>query len=194
MGTLLVGCSNQQKTAETTQPEVQPASETRMLEELQNNGAKLTEVAGPAAVHVIQEANAEQVPEQWMQYVGRYHTQLSCEDKFARCEKGTAEFVINLLPDGTAHRTFVYMGKVSNDAHSDTSGRNFQKNTWSYDAERSLIVVQRIEGIQFFYRVDAEHNLVVDRERIINVDNINKQYFTTSGHPAPEQNYVLKKF
>ncbi len=33
-----------------------------------------------------------------LQYVGRYHTRISCEDAFADCESGEAEYILNYYP------------------------------------------------------------------------------------------------
>ncbi len=72
--------------------------------------------------------------------------------------------------------------------------RNYKKNTWRYDAEHHQIVIQRVEGIQFFYTIDDQQNLVIDRDQILNASEINKRYFSGAGHHAPEENYVMTKF
>ena len=47
-----------------------------------------------------------------LQYVGRYHTRISCEDAFADCESGEAEYILNLLPNGSAYWNVVHFGRV----------------------------------------------------------------------------------
>lgn len=200
LAVLLMACSNQQKDEASIHEDVQVASEATEPQKKiavekpqQDEGAKLTEAAGPAMAQVSED-EIEPIPDQSMPYVGRYHTEINCEDDFAHCEKGSAEFIINLLPDGTAHRTFVYKGRVSNDSQEEIANRNYKKNTWRYDAEHHQIVVQRVEGIQFFYTIDDQQNLVIDRDRILNIDETNQRYFADAGHHAPEHDYVMTKF
>ena len=54
------------------------------------------------------------ISESDQQYAGRYHTRISCEDNFADCETGEAEYILNLLPDGTAYWNVVHFGRISN--------------------------------------------------------------------------------
>lgn len=55
-----------------------------------------------------------------MPYVGRYRVDISCSDPYVGCERGTANFILNLLADGTAHRSIVHMGKIMfNSSHQD---------------------------------------------------------------------------
>ena len=199
LAVLLMACSNQQKDEDSLHEDAQLSAEKNSskkniaLEKTeQDEGSKLTEAAGPTVTQVLVD-QITPVSDISMPYVGRYHTEINCEDKFAHCEKGSAEFIINLLPDGTAHRTFVYKGRVSNDSH-DLANRNYKNNTWHYDPKHHQIVVQRIEEIQFFYKIDDQQNLVIDRDRILNVDDTNKKYFSVAGHHAPEKNYVMTKF
>ena len=180
-----------QVASEATEPQKKITEEKTQQDD---KGEKLTEAAGPTVTQALEDDHVAQVSNVSMPFVGRYHTEINCEDKFAHCEKGSAEFIINLLPDGTAHRTFVYKGRVSNDSHDELANRNYKKNTWHYDEEHHQIIVQRIEGIQFFYSINDEQNLVIDRDKILNIDKTNKNYFSVKGHHAPEHNYVMTKF
>jgi len=157
----------------------------------------LTEVAGQATLPTINKFvpsdEIDKIPTKAEAFVGRYHAQIDCEDPFAMCNKGNAEFIINLLADGTAHRTFVYMGKVTNDSNIIKSNRTYQKNTWIYDEATHEIIVNRIEGIQFFYKVDSQHNLVMDLDKILNGTEANRLYFRQH-NLAPTKAYVLYKF
>jgi len=47
-----------------------------------------------------------------LQYVGRYNTRISCEDAFADCESGEAEYILNLLPNGSAYWNVIHFGRV----------------------------------------------------------------------------------
>lgn len=196
MGTFLVGCSNQQKIGEVVHEERKSTSDQVVTKEaviVQDQGEKLTEAAGPSAMHISAVEQDIPVSGDMMKFVGRYHTEISCEDAFAHCEKGTAEYIINLLPDGTAHRTFVYKGKLGSDQKIHISKRNYQKNTWSYDERYNQIIVKRIEGIQFFYNVD-DNQLVINREKTLNDDHTNKRYFEQQKQYLPDQDYVLTRF
>ena len=159
----------------------------------QAEGRKLSEVAGQAALPKSKDDQSEKLSKQALQFVGRYHALIPCDDPFAKCSEGTAEFIINLLPDGTAHRTFVYMGKITNENNKDTVNRVQQENTWFYDQENHQIVIHRIEGIQIFYKVGDHNNLVMDVDQILNSSEANKLYFQEH-HIAPMKAYVLTKF
>lgn len=163
-----------------------------------SEGKKLTDLAGQATLPAVvdmqsQDQQSGEIPTKAETFVGRYHVQMSCEDPFAKCDKGSAEFIINLLPDGTAHRTFVYMGKITYENNDIKSNRAYQKNTWIYDELNHEIVINRIEGIQFYYKVDEQNDLVMDIDKIINGTEENRLYFSQH-HTAPTKAYVLKKF
>jgi len=163
-----------------------------------SEGKKLTDLAGQATLPAMvemkgQDQQSDVVSTKAEAFVGRYHVQMSCEDPFAKCEKGSAEFIINLLPDGTAHRTFVYMGKMTYENNDIKPNRGYQKNTWVYDEVNHEIVINRIEGIQFYYKVDAQNDLVMDIDKIVNGTEENRLYFSQH-HTAPTKAYVLKKF
>lgn len=162
-----------------------------------NTAKSLTEVAGQATLPVASELkdvdqHTEQLPTKAESFVGRYYTQISCEDRFVHCAKGNAEFIVNLLPDGTAHRNIIYMGKMTYENNEIKPNRAYQKNTWVYDEVNHQIIINRIEGVQFFYKIDANNNLVMDLDKILNSSESNKLYFNQS-NPAPEKAYVLKK-
>ena len=162
------------------------------------HGKKLTEVAGQATLPTASEVNALDQPSEAMtpkaqQLVGRYHVQINCEDPFAMCDQGNSEFIINLLPDGTAHRTLVYMGKMTYENNDIKSNRSYQKNTWTYDEANREVIVNRIEGIQFYYKVDAHKNLIMDLDKILNGTEKNKVYFQQN-NIAPTKAYVLTRF
>ncbi len=162
-----------------------------------NTAKKLTEVAGQATLPVTSDPKdvdqqAKQLPTKAESFVGRYYTQISCEDRFVHCTKGNAEFIVNLLPDGTAHRNIIHMGKMTYENNVIKPNRAYQKNTWVYDEVNHQIIINRIEGVQFFYKIDADHNLVMDLDKILNSSESNRRYFNQN-NPAPAKAYVLKK-
>jgi len=163
-----------------------------------DEGKKLTDIAGqailPASATIKNLDHDVTISHQAEEFVGRYHAEISCEDPFVLCDHGKAEFIINLLPDGTAHRTIAYMGKMTYENREISSNRSYQKNTWSYDPDQKEIIVNRGDGSQFFYTVNADHNLVINLNKILNSSEMNKKYFSDKNNPAPENAYVLKKY
>ena len=61
-------------------------------------------MAGQATAPIQTVATEHHIPANHLSYVGRYTTQISCEDKFVMCERGTVDYILTLLPEGTAHR------------------------------------------------------------------------------------------
>ena len=147
---------------------------------------RLTEVAGQATVptQVNSEYTSHHIPENHLTYVGRYTIQISCEDKFVMCERGTVDYILTLLPDGTAHRIFVNAGQISYD-----NEKKYRKDLWFYDEDAHQIVVARASGVNFYYNVDQDHNLIMDKNKIAIATENNREYFKTN--PLPSQNYHL---
>lgn len=203
----LSACDSQQHTLEHSQDHQQQNTTAPQINEKKpialenaNVGRKLTEVAGQATLPITADADDDHSASQVAtisakaeSLIGRYSVTINCKDRFALCDQGNAQFIINLLPDGTAHRTFVYPGKVTYDNNEIKSNRSYEKNTWVYDEENHEVIVNRIEGTQFFYKVDEHQNLVMDLEKILNSSENNRLYFRETEHPAPEKAYILKK-
>ncbi|MCO8056260.1 hypothetical protein [Acinetobacter towneri] len=147
---------------------------------------RLTEVAGQATAPIQTAATEHHIPENHLTYVGRYTIQISCEDKFVMCERGKVDYILTLLPDGTAHRIFVNAGQISYD-----NKKKYRKDLWFYDEDAHQIVVARSTGVSFYYNVDHENNLIMDRNKIAIATENNREYFKT--HPLPSQNYHLIK-
>jgi len=64
-----------------------------------SEGKKLTDLAGQATLPAMVEMKgqgqqSDVVSTKAEAFVGRYHVQMSCEDPFAKCDKGSAEFII----------------------------------------------------------------------------------------------------
>ncbi|RKG39803.1 hypothetical protein D7V20_04155 [Acinetobacter rongchengensis] len=197
---VLVACDSQnpidQEQSEDAQNSLSKVEQDQSAQQT-NAAKKLTEVAGQAtlpapAASELKDLDVEPIPAKAESFVGRYHTQMSCTDRFANCKTGNAEFIVNLLADGTAHRNIVYMGKMTYENNEIKQNRSYQKNTWVYDEVNHEIIINRVEGIQFFYKVDADRNLVMDLDKILNSSESNKLYFNQN-NPAPAKAYVLKK-
>ena len=145
---------------------------------------RLTEVAGQATAPIQTAATEHHIPENHLTYVGRYTIQISCEDKFVMCERGKVDYILTLLPDGTAHRIFVNAGQISYD-----NKKKYRKDLWFYDEDAHQIVVARASGVNFYYNVDQDHNLIMDKNKIAIATENNREYFKSN--PLPSQNYHL---
>ena len=147
---------------------------------------RLTEVAGQATVptQVNSEYTSHQIPVAHQAYVGRYAIQISCEDKFVMCERGTVDYILTLLPDGTAHRIFVNAAQISYG-----NEKKYRKDLWFYDEDAHQIVVARASRVNFYYNIDQDHNLIMDKNKIAIATENNREYFKTN--PLPSQNYHL---
>jgi len=155
-----------------------------------NESAKsLTEVAGKATVPVekTQPVLKNTIPQNAKAYIGRYQCTISCKDPFANCDQGTSDYVINLLADGSAHRTMIHLGQIT-----FASNFHYRQDRWAYDAEHHQVVVYRSNGVKFFYDIDQDKNLVMDLEKIAHASERNQQYFN-AGNPLPQQAYRLLK-
>ena len=156
---------------------------------MEGQGRKLTDIAGRATLPPPEKNSLKKLKlsAQAQQLVGRYRVVIHCDDPFAQCDQGNAEFVLNLLPNGSAHRTFIHMGKVTY-----SSDNRYHKDIWVYDRHLNQVILIRGSGVQFYYDINAEHNLVMNLEKIANFTPENRQFFI-DGNPFPQHAYVLKK-
>lgn len=160
------------------------------------SGKKLTELAGQAsmpdneAASTVQQASAEDKAP----YIGRYHVQISCKDDFVQCSEGSAEYILTLLADGSAYRSIIYTGKLfSEKMAEDRRIRTYRRDTWTVNPESAELVVHLEEGAKFYYRVDQQHNLILDIDRTLDLNNQTNQHFFAAGYPMPTQAYRLIK-
>lgn len=162
-------------------------SNQAMIDQSENEGRSLTDIAGKATLpkqeQVLHQKHA--LADTAEVFVGRYQVTVDCKDPFVGCTNGSAEFVLNLLADGTAHRTYIHMGKVTY-----LSQTGYHQDRWSYDPKLNQIILLRGSGIQFYYDVDQEHNLTMNLDKIANFTPENKRYFA-EGHPMPQFAYKL---
>lgn len=174
---------NSQKGEEVQQP-FTPVAGVQMAEDMPSK--RLSEVAGQPVSPSADDADKALVPEAALAYVGRYQVKISCDDTYVKCEKGTADFILTLLPDGTAHRSIVYLGRVMAGAQM-----NYHLDYWMYDEATHQIIVHRSNGVEIFYDIDDRQNLRMDIEKIATVSTVNQQYF--SRNPLPAHAYYLEK-
>lgn len=153
-----------------------------------HEGRALMDVALGQSSHIVAEQKMSiGLPKEALPYVGRYAVKISCEDGFVYCDEGEADLIISLLPNGFAHRMIVYLGSIT-----FASNRQYRQDRWSYDPYVHQITLHRANGVEFFYDIDKENNIVMDLEEIANATEINRQYFA-EGNPFPLQAYMLKK-
>ena len=162
---------------------------------LDNEGVNLIDVVSQSTVpqqhqrstthHVMQPPSAQQ-----LQYVGRYKTEMSCNMALFACGDGDVDYILNLLPDGSAHRSIVHLGKL----YGIQSGmiKNYRKDFWSYDAACDQIVVHFVEGVDLIYNVDQQKNLLLALDKTLRLDKANNNYFANP-YLAPSYAYQLKK-
>ena len=157
------------------------------------NGAKeqsnsLSKVADRSGIQQAEDDQAHfSLSEVAKPFIGRYKVKVDCLDGFVLCSEGEADFILTLLEDGTTRRSVVQTGNVAFDTNW-----HYRKDSWSYDEIHHQIVVHRDTGVEFFYNVTDEYNLIMDLEKVINGTEVNREYFA-AGNPTPTKAYVLKK-
>lgn len=149
-------------------------------------GKKLTDVAGQVATPIDEEGITDHISDNALPYAGRYRVAVSCKDPIVFCEKGTADFILNLLPDGTAHRTVIHLGTIT-----FASENQYRQDYWKYDELNHQIILKRMSGVEFFYDIDKDKNLTMNLDRIANATDVNRVFFQ-EGNPFPHEAYKLK--
>lgn len=160
----------------------------------QDHGKKLTQVAGQATLPNDDEIKSAPVPEHAKIFIGRFHAKVKCDDSFIPCPEGDAEFILNLLPDGTVHRSIIQIGKVFAEK-TNTPGINvkYRKDTWSVNEAHTELVVHRKEGVNFYYHVINENKITMDLDKIRQGEVDRNQELFSKGYPQPQHAYTLVK-
>ncbi len=183
---LWVACHNADSIAE-----IEATQSTQLdHQNIPETGHKLTDLAGKAVVpenNIAEHKTASVLNKNAAPYIGRYQVEISCSDRYVQCERGTANFILNLLADGTAHRSIVHMGKIT-----FNSSHQYQPDRWSYDSINHQIIVRRENGVKFYYWIQPDLSLKMDLEKIAHADPLNRAFFATD-NPLPQQAYVLVK-
>ena len=181
----LTACNQSSSTEELEKYDAEMQSQKGTVSE---DARTLTEIAGKATAPVVEKTQTKStIDEQAMPYVGRYYASISCTDPLVSCESGNADFILNLLPDGTAHRTIIYLGTITFESH-----QQYRQDTWSFQPELNQITLHRASGVEFFYTVQDHHTMVMNREKIRNFTQKNIDFFAQGG-AFPLENYVLKR-
>lgn len=149
---------------------------------------KLTEVAGHSNFPVDEKMVIAPVADYAIDFVGRYYAKVNCNDGFAPCSAGTAEFVLTLLADGTVYRSIIQHGKVFTFKNEIQDAKaTYRKDHWEVNPARTELIVHRKEGVDIYYDIQDNLHLVMNVEK------------TRRSNPAekllklPTVSYVLKK-
>lgn len=180
----ITACSDDHDNVSTEQQETFQTASKDDYEPL--TGKKLTDVAGQVATPIDEEGLADHISDNALPYVGRYRVVVSCKDPIVFCEQGTADFILNLLPDGTAHRTVIHLGTIT-----FASENQYRQDYWKYDELNHQIILKRVSGVEFFYDIDKDKNLTMNLDRIANATDVNRTFFQ-EGNPFPHEAYKLK--
>ena len=188
-GLVLASCAEQSSTEVLEQDRKKQEQNNSVDFDAQNFGRPLTDAASKSmSSHdsIKQNLESRAIDDDLKAYIGRYQAVISCEDPIVQCEQGDAEFILNLLEDGTAHRTIVHLGRLSSKTN------NYYDDHWSYDKEDHQIIIHRGQGLFFFYDIDVEGGLLFNIGKTINFSETNRTYFE-DGHPIPKRTYRLEK-
>ena len=131
-----------------------------------------------------------------LQYVGRYHTRISCEDAFADCESGEAEYILNLLSNGSAYWNVIHFGRVgSKDGAKSTAINQLCPDlNWKVDErEHELTIHCPLSNVNFYFTIDSKKRLIVNLEKLFYSDYGKNREFLEQNYFVPKQAYVLTK-
>lgn len=125
-------------------------------------------------------------------FVGLYRAHIECDGGFVPCKHGTAEFILNLLSDGTVHRSIIHFGRVFVEKLlSDDSNTNYRKDQWRVNPEQTELLVHRQEGVVFYYKIIDKNHLVMNLEKIRNDPQAKNKEMFEKGYPQPKKAYEL---
>lgn len=131
------------------------------------------------------------LPDYALDFVGRYYTKVKCNDGFAHCDDGTAEFVLTLLADGTAYRSVMQHGKIFTVKGDENDRKDlkvtYSKDRWGVNSGRNELVIYRGEGVNIYYDMKDNTHLIMNIEK---TKHLNGKQVALQ---LPNTSYVLKK-
>lgn len=179
---------------QTVPSKIDTAEQTAKVD--MKSAKSLGDVAGQVALPEMSHDASTPVTASTQKYAGRYHTRISCKDAFADCESGEAEYILTLLPDGSAYWNVIHFGQVgvSDGAKIAALDQRCPTFEWQVNAaERELNVRCILSDINFYYRVDQHQNLVVNIDKLKSSDAGKTRRFLERYYFVPEHEYVLVK-
>lgn len=158
-------------------------------EQMVYSAKKLIDIAGQVNVQQHhREHTQKHLTAEAKQYIGRYHTKIDCLGQLIYCDEGNADLVLNLLPDGTAHRVIIHLGEMG-----QLSNNLYRQYHWFYDESRHEVILEQDDGIQLFFKVDNAGHLVMNTDKRLTVMQANRQFYAQDNNPQTQQNYILVK-
>ncbi|MFV5492421.1 hypothetical protein [Acinetobacter sp. ASP199] len=151
----------------------------------ENTPAKrLTDIAGHATFREEDGFNEQPIPDYAVDFVGRYYTEVSCDDGFSPCKNGKAMFILTLAPNGLVYRSILQHGQVFTFQNKmATPYSTYRKDRWELNPTRKELVIYRKEGLVLYYTVKDNTKLVM---------NIAKTQ-EENHHELMDQHYVLPR-
>ncbi|ENW06962.1 hypothetical protein [Acinetobacter beijerinckii] len=183
-----------------TQRSSEESSAAIIFEDDQNvssEGISLTEVAGQATIPHVASKSLDKPTDKDMQYAGRYHARIPCTDAFAGCVKNEkeAEYILNLLEDGSVYWTNTSFGRLGSDASTNIAKieQTCKQVQWRVQkAGKEILVRCEAADVNLYYKINSKQDLVLDLDQIWNGDHgRNRKFFQE--YPFPEQAYVFEK-
>ncbi|ANF80939.1 hypothetical protein A3K93_01210 [Acinetobacter sp. NCu2D-2] len=127
------------------------------------------------------------IPDYAVDFVGRYYTTLDCNDGYSPCSKGTAEFVLTLLADGSVYRSVLQHGKVFTFRNDVRDKDNYRRDRWEINPERTELIIHRKEGVDFYFDILDDANMVFNLAKTKSANAAREDF------PLPTINYHLRK-
>lgn len=183
-----------------TQPKPVEAAVSTVLADDQtvsSEGVSLTEIAGQAMIPHVVSKRMEKPSQQDLIYAGRYHARIPCSDPFAGCvsNEKEAEYIINLLEDGSVYWINTSFGRLGSDPSRDMTKieQMCKQVQWHAHKELNEIMIRcENANVNLYYKINKEQNLVLDLDKIWNGDHgQNRKFFNE--YPFPKKAYVFEK-
>lgn len=175
LSVMLFGCDNHQTEQDIISNHSQniqrPNNDTT---DAPDEGSKLVDVAGQATVPIEHSASDQAVPvlsKEEIPYIGRYHVYVPCSDPVALCkqEEGQIDYIVSLLPDGSAFRQRVSVGRIRIDERQNT--KTYNPDTWHLDKENQQIVVKVFTGGNLYFNILDKNHIQANVNKIVNENN-----------------------
>lgn len=153
---------------------------------------KLTDIAGHATFREEDGFNGQPIPDYAVDFVGRYYTEVSCnDDGFSPCKNGKAMFILTLAPNGLVYRSILQYGQVFTFQNKmATPYSTYRKDRWELNPTRKELVVYRKEGLVLYYTVKDNTKLVMNIEK---TQKENRQELMDQHYVLPRIAYELVK-
>lgn len=153
---------------------------------------KLTDIAGHATFREKDGFNGQPIPDYAVDFVGRYYTEVSCnDDGFSPCKNGKAMFILTLAPNGLVYRSILQHGQLFTFQNKmATPYSTYRKDRWELNPTRKELVVYPKEGLVLYYTVKDNTKLVMN---IAKTQQENRQELMDRYYVLPRISYELVK-